>query len=305
VTAPRTIPVATRLRGYAALLHPFPVAMTVFAAALFAVVAARGRPDPLAMGWLVLSVLLSQVAIASLNDYHDRALDAATKPWKPLPAGLVPPTAALAIAGAATPLALLCAVPLGPPALLAAAVGTASGLIYDVWAKGTVWSFVPFVVAFPVLPIWAWSAVAPFEPRLLEAYLVGGPLVLGLHLADTWPDLESDKAHGVEGLAHHLGARRTRALMWVCFGATPLVLVALALLPGRTPGALLAAAGVGGALILAALTLSRGGTLPRASGAAAWGDTAGRGWQAAFALLATAAVVLGLGWLASMAFGSV
>src|SRR5688500_14951140 len=207
--------------------------MTVLAAGLFAVVAARGAPAAGPLGWLLLSVLLSQVAIASLNDYCDRRLDAATKPAKPIPAGLVPSGAALAVAGVATPLALLCAVPLGPAALTAAVVGTAGGLAYDLWAKGTRWSVVPFVVAFPALPIWAWTAVAPFEPRLLEAYVVGAPLVVGLHLADTWPDLEADRAHGLRGLAHELGAEHARRWLWAAFFGTPLLLAGLALVPGH------------------------------------------------------------------------
>ena len=50
------------MRGLWALIHPFPVAMTVLAAVLFAVIAARGAPalGPLAL--LFASVLLSQIA---------------------------------------------------------------------------------------------------------------------------------------------------------------------------------------------------------------------------------------------------
>jgi 4-hydroxybenzoate polyprenyltransferase len=282
-----------RARGYLALLHPFPVAMTVLAAGLFAVVAARGAPQAGPLGWLLLSVLLSQVAIASLNDYCDRWLDAATKPAKPIPAGLVPPGAALAIAGVATPLALLCAVPIGPAALTAAAVGTAGGLAYDLWAKGTRWSVVPFVVAFPALPIWAWAAVVPFEPRLLEAYVVGAPLVMGLHLADTWPDLEADRAHGLRGFAHGLGAAGARRWLWAAFIGTALLLAGLALGPGHAAAVLLGTAGLALALVAAAFAASRGGE-PLTSEAAR-----GR-WRVAFVLLVCAAITVGLGWMASL-----
>jgi 4-hydroxybenzoate polyprenyltransferase len=282
-----------RARGYLALLHPFPVAMTVLAAGLFAAVAARGAPPAGPLAGLLLSVLLSQVAIASLNDYCDQALDAATKPDKPIPAGLVPAGAALAVAAVAAPLALLCAAPLGPAALVTAGVGTAGGLAYDLGAKGTRWSVVPFIVAFPALPIWAWTAVAPFEPRLLAAYVVGAPLVVGLHLADTWPDLEGDRAHGVRGFAHELGAEWARRLLWAAFLGTPLVLVGLALVPGHAAGVLLGAAGLAGTLALAALVVSRGSE-PLASAGAR------RRWQRAFVLLVGAAIVVGVGWLASL-----
>jgi geranylgeranylglycerol-phosphate geranylgeranyltransferase len=286
-----------RLGGLLALTHPFPVAMTVLAAMLFAVIAARGAPPAGALALLFGSVFLSQVAIASLNDYCDRRLDAATKPWKPLPAGLVAPRVALSIAIVCTALALLCAALLGPLTLLAAIVGTAAGLAYDVRLKGTVWSAVPFLIAFPLLPIWAWSAVAPVDLRLLEGYLVGAPLVLGLHLADTLPDLEGDRAHGVRGFAHRLGPLRARYLMWAVFLVTPALLAALAALPGHAAPLLWGAGGLTLVLVHTALVISHGGP-PRD------GTQAGMsGWRLAFALLACATLVTGLGWLLALVVG--
>ena len=79
------------------------------------------------------------------------------------------PRLALTVAAITAPLGLLAAVPLGLVCVLAAALFTGAGVLYDVWLKGTAWSALPFLVAFPALPIWAWSAVAPFEPRLLRA----------------------------------------------------------------------------------------------------------------------------------------
>ena len=110
----RSVSLAARVRGHLALLHPFPVIMTVLAAVVFAVIAAHGSPPPGALGFLTASVLLTQIAIATLNDYCDQALDAATKPEKPLPAGLVSPGLALIVAAITAPVGLLCAVPLGP-----------------------------------------------------------------------------------------------------------------------------------------------------------------------------------------------
>jgi 4-hydroxybenzoate polyprenyltransferase len=290
----QAVPLAARLRALYTLIHPFPVATTVLAAVLFAVIAARGAPPAGRLALLFCSVCLSQVAIAALNDYCDRRLDAATKPWKPLPAGLVSARAALALASVSAPLALLCAVPLGPVTLLAATVGTAAGLAYDLWLKGTAWSAVPFVVAFPVLPIWAWSAVASADPRLLEGYLVGAPLVIGLHLADTLPDLADDRAQGVRGLAHRLGEARTRRWMWLAFLATPALLAVLGALPAHPAPILWGAASVTLALVLGAMVVSRRG--PRE------GAHLGRGaWQLAFVLLACAAVAAGLGWLLALA----
>jgi 4-hydroxybenzoate polyprenyltransferase len=303
-----SVSLAARVRGHLALLHPFPVVMTVLAAILFAVIAAHGIPAPGALGLLIASVLLTQIAIATLNDYCDQSLDAATKPGKPLPAGLVAPRLALTVAAITGPLGLLAAVPLGPVCVLAAALFTGAGVVYDVWLKGTAWSAVPFLVAFPALPIWAWTAVAPFEPRLLEGYVIGGPLVAGLHLADTLPDLEGDLAHGLRGLAHRLGARGTRRLMWGTVLSSPLALLVLAALPGRRAHVLGPAVVAAALCVLAAFLVSSGGETaartPVASGRAAasgWVTLdARRRWRVAFALLVVAAIVVGLGWLASV-----
>ena len=73
-----SVSLAARVRGHLALLHPFPVVMTVLAAILFAGIAAHGSPPPGALDLLIASVLLTQIAIATLNDYCDQSLDAAT-----------------------------------------------------------------------------------------------------------------------------------------------------------------------------------------------------------------------------------
>src|SRR5439155_16944893 len=85
-----------RILGAFRLLHPFPTLMNTLATTLFASLAAGGWP-----GWgvglrLAGTMLAAQSAIGIANDYADRALDRATKPHKPLAAGLVTPRAALA-----------------------------------------------------------------------------------------------------------------------------------------------------------------------------------------------------------------
>src|SRR2546423_1410638 len=80
-----------RLLGAFRLLHPFPTLMNALATTLFASLAAGGWP-----GWgvglrLAGTMLAAQSAIGIANDYADRALDRATKPHKPLAAGLGSP----------------------------------------------------------------------------------------------------------------------------------------------------------------------------------------------------------------------
>ena len=59
-------------------------------------------------------------------------------------------------------------------------------------------------------------------------------MVLGIHLADTLPDLATDSAAGVRGLAHRLGPRRALTLCWGAFAAAMgLTLVLWVFIPYR------------------------------------------------------------------------
>jgi 4-hydroxybenzoate polyprenyltransferase len=200
----------TRAGALLALLHPGPVAATVAAGAAFAALAAGGAPPADRLGLFVASLLLTQVAISVYNDYCDRDLDAATKPERAIPSGVVAPARALGIAGAALVVGLLLSLPLGPLALALGALGTGAGLLYSAWLKRTVWSWLPFALGFPTLALWSYAAVGRWDARLWSGYLVGLPLVLAIHLADTLPDLPRDAGAGLRGLAHRLGARGVR-----------------------------------------------------------------------------------------------
>ena len=100
---------------------------------------------------------LLQLGIGTVNDIVDAPLDAGRKAGKPIPAGLV------ARVGGAVGLAVV-AFGSGslsrPPSSLAtgvlAVVVIAIGLAYDLRLKGTAWSWLPFAVGIPILPVFGW-----------------------------------------------------------------------------------------------------------------------------------------------------
>ena len=102
-----------------------------------------------------------QVSIGALNDVHDAADDAGRKPGKPIPAGLVgvPVARAVVLGGAA--------VGLGARAFVDRRIGLLGlvvlliGYGYDLVAKGTAWSWVPFAVGIPILPVYGWLGARP------------------------------------------------------------------------------------------------------------------------------------------------
>jgi 4-hydroxybenzoate polyprenyltransferase len=132
-----------------------------------------------------------------------------------IPRGTLSPRAAITAAGAFLAFGLLAAAPLGGVVVALIALGTSAGLAYNAYFKRSVWTWLPFWIALPTLPVCAFVAMRRFQPRLCLAYLLGAPLVLGVYLADTLSDLESDRAHGIRGLAQTLGPESARLAGWI------------------------------------------------------------------------------------------
>ncbi|MGI8928419.1 MAG: UbiA family prenyltransferase [Candidatus Limnocylindrales bacterium] len=271
------------------LVHPFPSALNALLVLGIALIA--GAPIERA-GLLALTMLGLQFCIGAVNDLFDEALDAKSKPFKPIPAGRVSRRAAwlvaavfggggLALSGLVNPPDLL------PLALAATMLG--AGLVYDAVLKPTAFGWVCFAVAFPLLPIYAWygstGTLPPQWEILVPVAILAGP---ALQLANGVIDLETDRAAGLRTFAVALGRRRSLALMAVAL----VVIHALAwitLLPTdavEADGSAVAVAllsGTAGALAL-------GGMVASAQRTRVMRET---GWTAQAASIAT----LALAWL--------
>ncbi|MEV8096997.1 UbiA family prenyltransferase [Kitasatospora sp. NPDC085879] len=206
-----------------AACHPAPAAaVTAFAAAL---AAAAGRTA----GAVLLTgaaAAAGQLSIGWSNDRIDSARDAvAGRADKPLARGALAPrtvgTAAAAALAAAVPLSLAC----GTRAGAAHLTGVAAGWAYNVWLKRTVASWLPYAVAFGLLPAFATATVPPWWVTTAAA-LLG----CGAHFANVLPDIAADRAAGVLGLPQRLGRRPAAAIAAATTAAATAVLV---LGPGR------------------------------------------------------------------------
>ena len=269
------------------IVHPFPTLLNVAATGALAFVAAGGAPPPGLLARLLLVMLLAQCAIGVTNDCCDRDLDAATKPWKPIPAGLVRPATAGAQAVALAAAACALAATLGAGGLALAALGLSCGLAYDLWLKRTPFSAVPFMVAIPTLPLWVWTVLGEWRPALWWLLPLGAPIGLALHLANTLPDIDADASQGVRGLAHRLGAARSMAAGWAAFGGALVLSAAIAPLVNYDL-ALYVPAALAGTACLAASVLAY--ALRRDAFALQFG----------FGLLGAGSAVVAVGWLASV-----
>jgi 4-hydroxybenzoate polyprenyltransferase len=253
---------------------------TVLAALGFALLfRPRKAPTDRRRRFLLLGAMVGaqQVAISLHNDWSDRDLDRAAKPWRALPRGLLPAGAVRAAAWALAALSLVIAAPAGWRLVLLDAVGTGAGFLYNARLKRTPWSWLPFALAFPLLPLFGAAALDAWPRRWWSLFLVGAPAVLAVHLSDAIPDLEDDARAGAGGLARRLGRRRATRVCLGALGGSAL----LGLVLGLARRSRAALGGAGAALLLATL--------------------AGLRPQTRRAAVPLGAAALGLGWVTVVA----
>ena len=209
--------------------HPGPTLTVTVLAAVIA--GAVGHP-----AWLVvlvaLTVVAGQLSIGLANDWIDADRDRAVgRSDKPVAQGLVAVgtvrTAAFVTAGVAVVLSVF----LGQVAAVAHLVLVAAGWAYDAGLKRTVWSVVPFVVAFGLLPVVAVSAGPDAPWPAWWALATGAVFGVAIHCTNVLPDLVDDAATGVRGFPHRLGLRGAGI---TAFGS--LVVAALLVLGGQVLG---------------------------------------------------------------------
>lgn len=232
----------SRARAFFELPHPWAVLIVMLATAILGLLATGGHPDAGRYVLLLIAMFGGQIAIGAVNEYHDRELDAATNPRKPIPAGWVQPWEALLIAGVALAMMFVAGGALGTLSLMLVCIGTGAGLLYNLWLKRTVWSWLPYLIALPLVPVWIWVSLARFQPLLLLLYPLGALMAISVHLAQSLPDVESDRAAGSLGLAARLGRSRALTACWgMAVSAAVVVPFAAAWLDERLVPALIAA----------------------------------------------------------------
>ena len=277
---------SVRLRGLIRLAHPFPSLLDGLVVGAVALVAGG---DGLTAARLALSMTALQVSIGALNDVIDAPTDAGHKPGKPIPAGLVPRRLGLAAVVGGAGIGLALGAPSGSATVALAIVGLAIGFGYDLVFKGTVWSWVPFAVGIPLLPVYGWVGVAGSLPG---SFVVLVPLAVvtgaGLSVANARADTELDTAAGVQSVAIRLGERRSWLVDAVLLGAV--VIVAIATLAATGASAIDLACAVGAGLVVGlGVFVGRGGDRTRRE----WG------WE----LQAVGAGLLAAVWLAGTPLG--
>jgi 4-hydroxybenzoate polyprenyltransferase len=270
--------------GWLRLGHPFPSILDGLVSSAIALVAG-GAPDvALRIG---LAMTLLQLGIGTVNDLVDAPFDAGRKAGKPIPAGLVSTaagrTAAVALFGGGVLLAASVSLALAGLSIVVIGIG----LAYDLRLKGTAWSWLPFAVGIPVLPVYGWLGAAgslppAFVALVPAAVLAGSALAIGNSLVD----VERDERAGRTSVAARLGAERATRLSALLVGGVVAIAIGSAALAAVGPVAIAGLAVAGLVAIAAAI-----------GGAA--GSASRREW--AWRFEAVAIGVLGVIWVGAVA----
>jgi 4-hydroxybenzoate polyprenyltransferase len=275
-----------RLGGVIRLAHPFPTLLNGSITAAVCLVAGGGGAVALRLG---LAMIALQASIGSVNDVVDAARDAGHKPGKPIPAGLVGPSAARFVAVAGLLLGIGLSAPSGAATVAVAIAGASCGYAYDLRLKGTALSWAPFAIGVPLLPVYAWLGATGGLPASFAVLVpVAGIAGAGLAIANGLADLERDREAGVASVAVRLGpeaAWRIHAILQATVAG--IATVALGPLGGRGPAVILAWVAALGLLV--AVMAARGGSPARRE----------RAWEAE----ALAIGSLAAAWVAALTVG--
>ena len=249
-----------------------------------AAIALLAGGDPATALRLGGSMVALQASIGALNDIVDAGSDTDRKPGKPIPAGLVSRTQARFVVLLAAGVGLLLAVVSGPALLGLAIVVLAVGYGYDLHAKGTPWSWLPFAIGIPLLPVFGWLGVTGSLPPsfgvLLPAAVAAGA---GLAIGNARADRERDLDAGLDSVAIRLGLGRAWGVEAALLGAVAVVALGSLLVRGTASGALASTVGAA-AIVAAGLAWGRDGSAERRE----------RGWE----LESIGVALLAAAWLA-------
>ena len=173
---------------------------------------------------------------------------------KPIPAGLVSPRAALAVAVAGLVVGVVLSAPSGAATVAVAVGGVGLGYVYDLRLSRTPWSWLPLALALPLLPLHAWlgasGSVPPGLVTLIPTAVLAGA---ALAIANGLVDIERDGRAGRRTIAVRLGQRRA----WVVQTALVAIVggLAIAVAPAVPPDAVGIDRGILRALRLAGVVI--------------------------------------------------
>ena len=173
-----------------------------------------------------------QASIGAFNDVVDAPGDAGRSPASPSRPDSSRPRSGRAVAAVAAVVGIALAAPRARRPSSWRSWSSAIGYGYDLRFKGTAWSWVPFAVGIPLLPVFGWLGAAGSLPAIFAVLLPVAVLAgTALAIANARVDVERDAAAGLDSVAVRLGLERA----WVIHAALLAIVVGAALWTLRPP----------------------------------------------------------------------
>jgi len=210
------------------LIRPLALVTTAATAVGFAFIAEAGTPEwheAVRIG-VAMAALIAAAAI--YNDVFDFPHDRQVHLWRPVASDLVGAEEALRFAALFGVVALVVAGSLGWRSFLLFAVGFLAALMYSAFLKRTVFSWIPFALAFALLPIWVYDALDRFDDVLWWSIPVGATGGLAFYLAYKLPDYERDDVDSWRDLPHWATIDVAVPLAWAAMATFLIAAVASA-----------------------------------------------------------------------------
>jgi 4-hydroxybenzoate polyprenyltransferase len=204
----------SRFVAYVTLPHFTPLTIVVVVTGLLAWMIDGSSLSGAELGRLLLAMLGGQLLVGITNELIDSDADRLSKPSKPIPAGLVSRRGAVLFGAGGLILMLVAGSSFGALSFSILLIGTGTGIAYSLWFKRSPFAWLPYLIALPLLPIWVAVSLDRFDPALLLLYPLGALAVLGVQLAQSIPDIDADRAAGIDSVTTRLGERRA---LWLCW----------------------------------------------------------------------------------------
>ena len=201
----------SNLVGLLKSTHPIPSFSVTVLVLLFGI----GSSLPLSTLALVgISVLAQQFSVGLSNDWLDYERDKQVgRRDKPAAIGEVKINAVRNSSFASAAIALVVAASLGWANTLLMILMLTVGGSYNLGAKATGFSALPYFVGFGILPIYVTLSLDPPQVATWWVVLAASFLGVGAHFANALPDLLDDKRTGVNALPHILGQRGSAVII--------------------------------------------------------------------------------------------
>lgn len=199
-----------RSTGLLRAAHPAPSAAVTAVVTALAAASGRGGAGTVL---IASAVLTGQLSVGWSNDLIDTDRDvAATRHDKPLATGAASARAVTIAAGCTLAACVPLSLANGWRAGGAHLIGVAAAWGYNLGVKGTGWSWLPYALAFGLLPAFVTLSL-PGRPWPHWWASAGAALLgVGAHAANVLPDIDDDLAGNIRGLPQRLGLRGARTL---------------------------------------------------------------------------------------------